>query len=85
MFALGCFVGLVVGVLLTIAWAASVPGRNARHSVRTELVTGPGGFADPAPRPNPVRPLSGGLFTPGGPSMPGEGHDGALLADMRRR
>lgn len=50
-----------------------------------EPVAGPGGFADPAPRPNPVRPLSGGLFTPGGPSMPGESHDGALLADMRRR
>lgn len=50
-----------------------------------EPSAGPAGFADPSPRPNPVRPLSGGLYHAGGPSIPGEEHDGALLADMRRR
>ena len=51
---------------------------------RLEPVDGPGGFADPSPRPNPVRPVSGGIYHAGGPSMPGESHDGSLLAGMRR-
>lgn len=50
-----------------------------------EPFTGPAGFADPSPRPNPVRPVSGGIYHGGGPSLPGESHDGSLLADMRRR
>jgi len=49
------------------------------------LDSGPAGFADPSPRPNPVRPVSGGIRHAGGPSEPGDSYDGSLLADMRRR
>lgn len=42
------------------------------------------GFADPSPRPNPVRPLAGGLFSSGGaPAAPSDHRDGSMLADMR--
>lgn len=36
MFYLGCFVGLVVGVLLTIVWLASVRSRSAPLPLRSE-------------------------------------------------
>ncbi|MCH8180600.1 MAG: hypothetical protein IIA02_12580 [Proteobacteria bacterium] len=61
---------------------SSVPA--APSKVDPEPMGGVGGFADPVGRPNPVRPPSGGLFTPGGPSLPGDSHDGAVLAGMRR-
>jgi hypothetical protein len=41
------------------------------------------GFSDPSPRPNPVRPLSGGLFVSGVPAAPSPSTDGQALADMR--
>lgn len=36
MFYLGCFVGLVVGVLLTIVWLACVPPRRPALPLRGE-------------------------------------------------
>lgn len=82
-----------------VAWNARNMGGYIKHDMsrtasafpvvapepeRAQPMGGVGGFADPSPRPNPVRPLSGGLYSVGGSSTPGDHHDGSVLAGMRR-